>query len=333
MSGTFFTRAVQPGLRYLMGPLCILAALGMGWTSEWVGRADDTDLRKLRPLVQNAPSDRVDPSLEGKLVFVSGSVSAEPIQDADTGLSCKGLRLRREAHLLQWCQTTKEVTRLQPGTSKYVHDHYEYSYSQSWVSSPQDSSKFVRKGYDNPVAASLPKELNATPDTLRIGAYRLGPELSSSLNSASPAHAPKEKPAVAGRWDADKGIFYPGLKEGAEPQLGQMRFTYWVTDLPTEASALAQQKGDSLVGYPAPSGRALALCRDGRSDLASFFQFEKEMNSFLVWFFRFSDAVAIFLGVLCLSLGRGWSWTRRLVLSSGLWVLAHAVPATLAFLS
>lgn len=316
----------SPLIRFGCGPVLMLGAVLSGWFSEYFSKTTATDLGALAPTIQLADPARLDPALEGKLVFLSAPLKANDLEDAEVGLKTPGLRLRREVRLLQWVESVQDITRTDPASGKSRHDHYEYSYSQQWREEAVDSSRFSQRGHDNPPSPRLPAALNLTPLNVRVGPYRIEPELLATLPMTLNWHAPAQRPTQAGVWDAPKGEFFPGLASGAAPQPGAVKLSYQVADLPAEISILGQARGDQLVAFQAPSGSQSPRLRSGHQSLQQFLEGDLQGASLLAWFFRFMDAGALGLGVLCLGLGQNWPWLRRGAILIGLWLLAHALP-------
>jgi len=313
-------------LRYLVGPLILFLCLVMGWTSERMSRETRSDMARLAPSIVSLEAERLDPSAEGKLVFVSGPLTAPEIEDPVTGWRVAGLRLRRSSHLYQWVEHEREVTRNDPTTGRSRHDHYEYSYSQEWREQPVDSGRFHRKGHENPPTPALPEAANLTPGELHLGAYRISGERVDSL-TGTPGKLPAEGPR-GGYWDAPKGQFFPGQTE-ATARLGTVRHTYQKYDLPGQASALGLLKGDQIVAFQAPSGEHPPELRAGRMTRDEFVRADVESASFAAWFFRVGDGFGLLLGVWLVTWKRTVKLAVRLGAVVGLWLFCHVLPMLL----
>ena len=313
-------------LHYLVGPLLLFVCLVMGWTSERMSRATQSDLAQLAPSIVSLTADKVDSSAEGKLVFVSGPLSAAEIEDPVTGWKVVGLRLQRSSHVSQWVEHEREVTRNDPTTGRSRHDHYEYSYSQEWREQPVNSERFHRKGHENPPAPKLPEPANLIPQELRLGAYRLAGEHVDSL-TGTPGKLPAEGPR-GGSWDAAKGQFYPGQSD-TTARLGTVRHTYQWVGLPSEASALGRLQGDQLVAFQAPSGEHPPELRAGRMTRDEFLRADVESASLAAWFFRIGDFLGLLLGVWLVTWKRNLKLAVRLGVVVGLWLFCHALPMLL----
>ena len=277
-------------LKFGCAPILLMGVLVMGPASEILSKRDAADYSQLKP-VTVAP-DKVDTAQEGKLVFVCGSLSAAPIHDPHSDLTTPGLRLTRQSEIWQWIQHERDITARNPSTGKTEHVRYDYSYTQGWSGKPIDSSKFVEKNHQNP-PATLPEDNNLIPSELKVGAYKVPAELVNGMGGAPQWHAPTLRPAKSGAWDATKGEFYPNMPADGKPALGTIRITYQVTDLPAEASALGQLKGEELVEFTTPHGPKKPELLTGRYTAAEFLKADIASAGMAVWFFRICDLLAL----------------------------------------
>ena len=305
-------------LKFGCAPILLLGVLVMGPTAEVMSKRDASDYGALKPV----EADKLDGGQEGKLVFVSGPLSAPPIHDPELDFTTPAMRLRRQVEIWQWRQTEHDITQVNPNTRKSEHVRYEYTYSQVWSDQPIDSSKFIQKGHDNP-SAHLPELFNLLPTELKVGAYKVPPALLDKLGGYFPWHAPSGKPARAGTWDAAKGQFFPNLPADGKPVIGTIRYSYEVTDLPKEASALGQLKGDGLTDFSTPHGTKPVELQVGQSSAQEFLKTDVANTGLVRWFFRICNLVALLGAGLFLGL-RG---PKLLGFVGLLLLLCHALPA------
>lgn len=311
-------------LKFGCAPILVLGVLIMGPTSEVMSKHDESDFAQLKPVTVS--SDKVDSSQEGKLIFVTGPLTAPPIHDPELDLTTPGMRLRRSVDIWQWKQIEHDITRVNPNTHRSEHVRYEYSYSESWCEKPVDSSRFIRKeGHQNP-PATLPELDNPIPSELRIGAYLLAPELINSMGGTVNWHPPTGTPARKGTWDAAKGEFFLNLPADGKPVPGTIRYTYEVTDLPKEASALGQLKGNQLTDFSTPHGPKKPELKSGTYDAREFLSADISSAGVTRWFFRICNLLALLAAAFFFGL-RG---ARLAGFVAAALLLCHLLPALFA---
>lgn len=277
-------------LKFGCAPILLMGVLLMGPTAEVLSKRDASDYGSMKPATVSA--DKVDASQEGKLVFVSGPFTAAPIHDPELDFTIPAMRLRRQVAIWQWRQYEHDITHVNPNTGKSEHVRYEYSYSQEWSDRPLDSSKYIEKGHDNP-PARLPDLFNLLPTEVKVGAYRVPTELLDRLGGYFPWHSPSGKPARAGTWDAAKGEFFPNLPADGKPVVGTIRYTYAVTDLPKEASAMGQLKGDTLSEFTTAHGLKKPELQTGSATAQEFLKADVANTGVVRWFFRICNFIAL----------------------------------------
>ena len=129
--------------------LVVLMVVGLFWNE---GRAVQTaqSLAEGASAVISVDAGSIDPANDGKLVHVTGQVSASgSLADEDFGISAQGLRLSRNAEMYQWKETSRSETKTNLGGGEETVT--TYSYSKAWDDSEIDSSDFEKpEGHQNP---------------------------------------------------------------------------------------------------------------------------------------------------------------------------------------
>src|SRR3954451_9699845 len=126
-----------------------LAGYGLFWNEGSAVRTAKS-LTEGAGLVVNIDAVRVDSANEGKLVHVSGEITAgvRP-NDAEFGVAVDGLLLARSVDMFQWREDKKIDTNKGVGGGEDAET--TYSYKQVWSSSPINSQEFkIREGHVNP---------------------------------------------------------------------------------------------------------------------------------------------------------------------------------------
>ena len=144
-SRSWISRIGQSIVGVLIGLVMVIASIVVLFWNE--GRAIQTarSLAEGARLVVDVDSARVDPGNEGKLVHISGDLTAPGrLSDAEFGVTAKGLRLVRAVEMYQWKEETKTETHQKLGGGE--EDITTYTYHRVWSDTRHDSSRFRQSG-------------------------------------------------------------------------------------------------------------------------------------------------------------------------------------------
>lgn len=224
--------------------------------------------------VQEAPPDRVDPALEGKLVHAAGPLRL-PAFLADPDLPA--IQAPGAAVLWRSVLTYAWEERSSRGGS--------VSYAQVWSDKPIDSARFRQPGGpQNPPPRYLARVLVASDATL--GPYRLAEPLLATLGNARPNN---RLPA---------GTLYVGQDPGT-PRIGDQKLT-WESAQPTSASVLARQSGAGFEPFRAASGATIQLIEPGTLSARQMLGDAEHAATASAWFLRVIGAGLLSLSVFLL---------------------------------
>jgi hypothetical protein len=126
-SRSWISRIGQSIVGVLIGLVMVIASIVVLFWNE--GRAIQTarSLAEGAGLVVDVDSARVDPGNEGKLVHISGDLTAPGrLSDAEFGGTAKGLRLVRAVEMDQWKEETKTETHQKLGGGEEDITTYTY---------------------------------------------------------------------------------------------------------------------------------------------------------------------------------------------------------------
>ena len=142
----------------------ILLIAGMVFLLFWnEGRAVQTakSLAEGASAVVSVAADAADPANEGKLVHVSGPVTATAVpQDADFGVAIESVRLVRKVEMYQWIETSKSETKTKVGGGEETVT--TYSYSKGWSDDAKDFGVVQAAG--RPLQPADGDQRQAVPD-------------------------------------------------------------------------------------------------------------------------------------------------------------------------
>ena len=289
---SWFSRLGDALKGILLGLALILAAIILLWWNE--GRAVLTakGLREGAALVVAAPSDRVDPTNEGKLTHVSGrAIAGQPLADPDfPSMTVKGLILRRQVEVFQWKEEKKTKEDKKAGGS--VEKVTTYSYKKAWSSSLHDSSRFHEPaGHGNPSAMPY-ADLTLKASDARIGAFRLPADM-LDLSAMETLRVTEGAPLAKGR--AIHGYIYIGNNPDA-PEIGDARIQHFYAP-EQDVSIVARQQGDTFAQFSVSGGeRTIRMLKPGLYDASAMFDAAQDENALLTWLLRVCGVLGLFAG-------------------------------------
>lgn len=226
-------------------------------------------------------ADRVDPGVDGKLVYLSAEVTTdESVQDPEFGVEAPALVLRRSVQMYQWKENkrTEEREKLGGGKERVT----TYTYEKVWDDDPIDSGNFQERGHDNPGEMPWRDESFAVSDA-RIGAWQADGTILNALDATKLTLA-EDSGFPDEFWLADAGTLYRG-ENPKSPQIGDLRVSF-TTVLPQPASVIAQASGDGLKAWTSPVGTEIFLVEAGTHDAATLVANAQSSNSTIGWVLR-----------------------------------------------
>ena len=266
----------------LIGMLLVIGSVVLLWWNE--GRAVDA-IRALdqgaRQVVE-ANATAVDPANNGKLVHLSGMMTARtPAKDAEFGIGGNDLlRLRRNVEMFQW--TEQKTTHTQKNLGGSETTETTYNYRKEWSDRPVDSSHFRESGgHRNPVMPVHSATFDS-PD-VQLGPYRIDHGLLESVSAFQAFD-----PTVAANSPADYrktgDMLYRG-DDPANPAIGDIRIRY--SAVPSQTmSVVAAQGGTALAPFGAANGYRIALAEPGVIPAAAMFREKAHEEGVLTWILR-----------------------------------------------
>ncbi|ESY07600.1 hypothetical protein X753_02000 [Mesorhizobium sp. LNJC399B00] len=278
--------------------LIALMVIGLFWNE---GRAVQTarSLAEGSGAVVSVGADSVDTANDGKLVHVSGLVTADSgLADPDFGIATQGLRLSRSVEMYQWKEESKsETTKKLGGGEETVTT---YSYSKVWDDSQIDSSDFKKPdGHQNP-----PMEIHGrtfqipegklvafdldTPVLDRIEGdkdYSLSADQSAAIKAAYTGTKPLSI--------VDGKIFLGN--DNTTPALGDYRIGYELAPLGV-ISIIARQAGSRFEPYQTQAGDALLMVDTGNVPAEKMFADAVSANTLITWLLRGAGLLLLTIG-------------------------------------
>ncbi len=281
----------------LFGFALIAAACVLLFWNE--GRAVTTarSLAEGAGLVHTVAADRIDPANEGKLIHITGTLTAAgPALDNEFGMKSNGVRLMRRVEMFQWTEEQESETQKKLGGGETTKTTYKYS--RNWADHPIDSAKFKeRSGHSNPQMTYRNRFVVAPQP--KLGAFSVPSDLLRNFGTEDRlAVADEQLQAIGKRLSkpvqAVDGVLYVS-QDPAQPVVGDLRITF--TDVRLQpASIVAAQAGSGLGPYRTQAGGTVELIAAGQVSAASMFKEAQDENRLITWLLRAGGVLAIFIG-------------------------------------
>jgi hypothetical protein len=231
--------------------------------------------------VVTTPADRVDPAIDGKLVYLSAEVTSdESVSDPEFGIEAPALVLRRSVEMYQWKENKRTEEREKLGGGKETTT--TFTYEKVWNDDLIDSGNFQESGHANP--SSMPyRDENFSVSDARLGAWRADDSILSALDG-QPLSLSEDGEFPDGFWLADGQTLYSG-ENPKSPQIGDLRVKYSAVP-PQPASVIAQADGDGLTAWTSPAQTLVFLVEAGIHDAATLIASAQSSNSTIGWVLR-----------------------------------------------
>lgn len=248
-------------------------------------------------LVHTVSADRVDPANEGKLIHITGMLTAAgPALDNEFGMKSNGVRLMRRVEMFQWTEEQESETQKKLGGGETTKTTYKYS--RNWADHPIDSAKFKeRSGHSNPQMTYRNRFVVAPQP--KLGAFAVPSDLLRNFGTEDRlAVADEQLQAIGKRLNkpvqAVDGVLYVS-QDPAQPAVGDLRITF--TDVRLQpASIVAAQAGSGLGPYRTQAGGTVELIAAGQVSAASMFKEAQDENRLITWLLRAGGVLAMFIG-------------------------------------
>lgn len=248
-------------------------------------------------LVQEAQPDRLDATLQGKLVHVSAAVRllGQP-SDTEFGVSAPGLRLVRHVEMYQWKENKTSETQKRLGGGEETVTRY--SYRRDWSDRPIRSDGFRQPGGHANPAMPIQGVTFRAPSAM-LGAYAIQPDQLDGIGTTAPLRLDsRQLDAFSNRFGRRAQLVENRIFLGADPgspQIGDLRISYSVATL-DRASIVAAQSGNRLTPYRTEAGRDLFLKQEGDTPAAEMFRDAQRSNTILTWVLRAAGLAVLFIG-------------------------------------
>ena len=276
-----------------------LAIAGFGYRSCTFVPEQKQNIRSLLvKRVQKISPDVIDPTNEGKAVYMVGEATGQgTLNDELFGLSVTDkLALKRQVEMYQWLQKKRFVHR--SGKRRV-----EYSYNKVWKAHRIDSTKFNEKEYVNPKFDKI-SPAQWLLDEVKVGKFKLAPFQVKNLKNWSSLSILQAKKIPAGGRRSNQYIHF-SAKEGEET-IGDLRVSFKVL-APTTVTILGRQKKEHILNYNFAKEN-ISDIKKGKVSLHSILKVPTEeeaanKDSAASDTSKFVGAIALFFGFILLLVG------------------------------
>lgn len=298
-SVSWFGRLKRSAAGILLGLLLLVVmVIGLFWNE---GRAVTTarSLAEGAGLVQSVPADRIDPTLEGRLIHVAGPVVAtsEPKDDL-FGVIAAGIRLERDVEMFQWVERVRSDGKVKVGGGEEVVT--TYSYEKEWSSNAIDSARFKQPdGHANPSMTYRSDRFQIMQASL--GAFRLEEPVLDRIGGAQKLALDEDMiDAVKASYRGPRDLHvtasgaYMGL-DPSTPRIGDYRLSWRIVPL-GPISVIGRQTVEGFSLYQTVAGNRLLMVENGAAPAAQMFADAMTGNTILTWALRIGGLLLLMFG-------------------------------------
>ncbi|MDL2263967.1 TMEM43 family protein [Synergistaceae bacterium OttesenSCG-928-I11] len=307
-------------VRIVIGVVILLLSLTMVFFGEKNRRESQNAISiASKVVVEMKDASRIDPSMNGKLVHVTGMALPQgEAVDPDFGVSRKAIKLARRVWFLQW---TEDITRRTKSDGK---EEIRYSYEEKWTTKPVDIAKFQNPGLlgaihrtfyftkdSNDLLAKYAKEDFYT-ERVALGAYELPMFIAEQLPAKTVSDmTPDTKTAgeieafLLDRSDiklaprtkvhAGTGGFYIGA-DPENPQAGDVKIEFDETE-PAEISLIAAVSGNAFASYKVEGGGEFSKMTAGKASASEMLGEAESKSASNAWILRIFGGLMVLLSV------------------------------------
>jgi len=289
-SQSWFSRIGGALKGILVGFVLIIAGICLLFWNE--GRAVKTHkaLAESQGLVVSVHPSEILPSMNGKLVHISGKATTEEtLVDDVFQVSANALKLEREVETYQWKETSRSEERKKLGGE--VETVTTYDYDKVWASGLIDSSEFKRQaGHENP-ASLMYEHQTWSAGQVSIGQCVLSAEHKARINNFQKLSIASVNLPQGVKRQADQ-LYYGSNPQ--KPRIGDQRISFQVIS-PQDYSAIGSLLDFTLMAHRASNGLSIALVTAGIHTADAMFEEAKSDNRNLTWVLRAVGTIILVL--------------------------------------
>lgn len=276
------------------GPVIIFIACGFLWRNEADNAHMISALSEWKSTVQEANIASVDPSLQWKLIHLSGvAITKGTLSDPDFSMNIPVIKLERNVETYQWEENKKEENKDNYGGSQTTTTTYTYKKVwDKWINNSSDFNE--RVGHENPAAAKYQPLRSASSD-VSVGVYKLTSPMIERIPADTAISITEYSPKLHSGEILQGSSIYVG-NDSQNPQVGDTRVSYMVAPNNLTLSLLGKQSGsNSIESYIAKSGSDISRVEVGTKSATEMFQAAEKENSIMTWIVRALGLLFVFI--------------------------------------
>lgn len=276
------------------GPVIIFIACGFLWRNEADNAHMISALNEWKSTVQEANIASVDPSLQWKLIHLSGVASTKDmLSEPDFTMSIPAIKLERKVETYQWQEDSKEENKDNYGGSQTTTT--TYTYKKVWDTGINNSSDFHEKAWhENPTTEKY-KPLNLASSDVSVGPYKLTSPMIERIPADTALNITEYSPKLHSGEILQGNSIYVG-NDPLNAQVGDTRVSYTVASNNLTLSLLGKQSGsNSIESYIAKSGSDISRVEVGTKSATEMFQAAEKENSIMTWIVRALGLLFVFI--------------------------------------
>lgn len=277
------------------GPVIIFVACSFLWSNEADNAHMISALNEWKGTVQEASITTVDPSLQWKLIHLSGVASTkDSLSDPEFSISIPAIGLNRSVETYQWKEHKKEESHDNYGGSQTTTT--TYTYDKTWSKDMIRSSGFHEKiGHENPTTAKY-QPLHAVANDVSVGVYKLTTPMIERISVGTALNLTEYSPKLHSGEILQGDMIYIG-KDPQNPQVGDTRVSYTIASNNLTLSLLGKQSPlNTIESYIAKSGSDISRIELGTKSATEMFQAAEKENSIMTWIVRAFGLIFVFIG-------------------------------------
>ena len=289
------------------------------WNEGRTVKTGDAIVEAQQATVEMEHPDKIDASLDGKMVHATGAaVSNDILQDGMFPVAGNYTAIERNAEYYQWVENKKEEKRDKLGGGQETVT--TYTYERKWVDEPVNSGSFADPQYRGANSIRIQvDDQKIYAENVSFGAYKLPDFFVKSVGTAEDvavfqdpveytaalmsdsAEVTEQDVARAVQSlntdfnDISGNTIYYG--DPANVQVGDVRVTFKAVKPQNDISIMAQVKGETFTQYVAKNGYTFSRLNNGTASAAEMVQQAKDENDMIKWACRLLGILLVIGGL------------------------------------
>ncbi len=278
---------------FLLGSFCLLVGISTLWLNEATTIARHTLLKHAKRTIIDIPSNFLNNSNDGKLVFLSAIAETENSAiDPYFDIPIPTLKISRHVEMFQWVEHSRSV-HTTSNTDTTSIDDINY-YTKEWQESHQNSTYFKQtRGHENPHRMLIRSEISSAKE-ITVGSFSLDDYYIKKLNIYSSYHINEEDLTRVNKkrtipYTLFENKLYTNNPE--QPEIGDYRIWFSIIP-PCQVSIIGEQQEQSIVPHTTSLG-TLALLHEYKTNAPAMLKDALKKTAHLTWVLRLAGFILL----------------------------------------